>query len=124
MPEPFDLIAFGERLRQVRTKREKTLKQVFEETGISIATVSRIERGEANEVESNTLGTLSNWMNVGLDLFCANPKIPDKRSKQSTPDIVEIRLRADKNLDSATAAILSKMFRAAYEQMIKEFGKG
>src|SRR5579859_7980269 len=55
MPEPFDLIAFGERLRQVRTERQKTLKQVFDETGISIATISRIERGDANEVESKTL---------------------------------------------------------------------
>jgi transcriptional regulator with XRE-family HTH domain len=124
MPEPFDLIAFGERLRQVRTERQKTLKQVSDETGISIATISRIERGEANEVESKTLATLANWMNVSLDLFSTSPKISDKKPRRSTPDVVEIHLRADKNLDSTTATILSKMFRAAYEQMVKEFGKG
>jgi hypothetical protein len=34
---------------------------------------------------------------------------------ESTPDIVEAHLRADRNLDAKTAAAFGRIFRAAYE---------
>ena len=40
--------------------------------------------------------------------------------ESSTPDAVELHLRADKNLDSKTAELLIKMFRAAYTQAASE----
>lgn len=118
MPDQLDHSALGERLRKVRQERSKTLKEVFEETGVSIPTLSRIERGDANNIESKTLLTLTKWMNVSVDLFARQSV--KQEGKRSTPDVVELHLRADKNLDPKSATLLSKMFRATYEQVVNK----
>lgn len=122
MADTLDLIAFGERLRKTRLKRGLTLQQVFEKTGVSVPTLSRIERGDAAEIESKTLIILAKWMQVDLELFSGGAK-PLSR-KQYTPDAVELHLRADKNLNPQTAAALAKMFRAAYEELAEKMPKG
>jgi transcriptional regulator with XRE-family HTH domain len=123
MEPDFDLARFGKRLREVRSEREMTLKGVYEVTKISIPTLSRVERGDAKEIESKTLITLASWANLPLALFQKNP--PQARAKNaakeiSTPDAVELHLRADKNLNAKTADLLAKMFRAAYSQAASE----
>jgi transcriptional regulator with XRE-family HTH domain len=118
MPEQPELSALGERLRKVRQQRSKTLKEVFEETGISIPTLSRIERGDANNIESKTLFMLGQWMKLSLDVLSNN--VLPKENKKSTPDLVELHLRADKNLEPQTATLLAKMFRATYEQVVNK----
>jgi transcriptional regulator with XRE-family HTH domain len=50
-------------------KRELTLKDVSQEIDISIPTLSRVERGDAKEIESKTLFTLSEWAKLPLELF-------------------------------------------------------
>jgi transcriptional regulator with XRE-family HTH domain len=122
MAGSFDFARFGQRLREVRSKRKLTLKDVHEATGISVPTLSRIERGEAKELESKTLLTLSSWAGVNLALFQAEPvaKTPKAERNMATPDVVELHLRADKNLDPKTAELLVKMFRAAYNQAASE----
>jgi transcriptional regulator with XRE-family HTH domain len=115
MANQLDIVSLGERLKKIRIQREKTLKDVLEDTGISIATLSRIERGEAKEIESETLLSLVRWMDVSLEIFNKSFKSPS--TKKSTPDVVELHLRADKNLNPETATILAKMFRATYEQL-------
>lgn len=123
MEPDFDLARFGQRLREVRSEREMTLKDVYDATGISIPTLSRVERGEATAVENKTIFILAAWANLPLTLFQkAAPALTPKRGAKtvSTPDIVEIHLRADKNLNSKTAELLAKMFRAAYTQAASE----
>jgi transcriptional regulator with XRE-family HTH domain len=100
-----------------------TLKDVYDATGISIPTLSRVERGEATAVENRTIFALAAWANLPLALFQNAPPlmIPRRGAKAiSTPDIVEIHLRADKNLNAKTAELLAKMFRAAYTQAASE----
>ena len=123
MQKDFDLARFGERLREVRSEREMTLREVMDETGISIQTLSRIERGEAIEIESKTLLKLATWAKQPLEIFQAQrttepPKAIPKGA--STPDVVELYLRADKRLNPKTADLLAKMFRAAYMQAKSE----
>jgi transcriptional regulator with XRE-family HTH domain len=123
MEAEFNLVRFGERLREVRTKRKMTLKDVSEATRISVPTLSRVERGEAKEVESKTLFVLSAWAGLPLELFQEKSGIQKTKNESrqlSTPDAVELHLRADKNLNSKTAELLVKMFRAAYEQAASE----
>jgi transcriptional regulator with XRE-family HTH domain len=123
MEKDFDLARFGERLREIRSEREMTLREVTEETGISIQTLSRVERGEATEIESKTLLNLAAWAKQPLEIFQAQrttepPKTIPKGA--STPDVVELYLRADKRLNPKTAELLAKMFRAAYMQAKSE----
>jgi transcriptional regulator with XRE-family HTH domain len=114
MSGQLDLKALGERLREIRQQRSKTLKDVFDETDVSVPTLSRIERGEANDIETKTLGSLAKWMGLSLDTFYL---AASGSSTRTTPDIVELHLRADKNLDPKTARALSKTFRMLYEQL-------
>jgi transcriptional regulator with XRE-family HTH domain len=100
-----------------------TLKDVSDVINISIPTLSRVERGEAKEIESKTLFVLSKWADLNLDVFKENaderePATPDR--VETFLDGVEIFLRADKNLEPRTADLLVKMFRAAYDQVSSE----
>jgi len=123
MGAQIDLAALGERLRKTRQSRHKTLRDVFQETGVSIPTLSRIERGDANEIESNTLFAITKWIDVSIDTFSPAPPTSKIKKGVSTPDVVELHLRADKNLNSKTAATLSKMFRALYEELSEEMSR-
>ena len=122
MAGSFDFVRFGERLREVRSKRKLTLKDVHDATRISVPTLSRVERGEAKELESKTLLALSSWAGINLALFQTEPALLTSQAQKNmaTPDVVELHLRADKNLDPKTAELLVKMFRAAYNQAASE----
>lgn len=65
-----------------------------------------------------TLSALTHWIGVSIDrvLDSEDDKGDGLQQADSTPDIVEAHLRADRNLDPKTAAVLGRMFRAAYEQ--------
>jgi transcriptional regulator with XRE-family HTH domain len=124
MAADFDLVRFGERLREVRVKRELTLKDVSQQIDISIPTLSRVERGDAKEIESKTLLALCDWAKLPLELFqeqaMPTKRVGSVRKDIATPDAVELHLRADKNLNPKTAELLVKMFRAAYQQAASE----
>jgi len=121
--EPVDVAILGERLKRERKARELTLRDVAGQADISIATLSRIERGDAKSVDSPTLLALSKWMGAGAEEFLERPDFADAHrpsaEKRTTPDVVELHLRADKNLDKRTAIALAKMFRAAYESLLQ-----
>lgn len=122
MPEPVDVERLGQRLRRVRAQRGLTLERLFSETGVSVATISRIERGGSKEIEAGTLVSLCKWMGVRPEEFrlgAEPPKLPGRKAAASTPEAVELYLRADKNLEPRTAALLAEMFRAAYEKLAK-----
>jgi transcriptional regulator with XRE-family HTH domain len=121
--EPVDVAVLGERLKRTRRAREVTLKDVAERTEISIATLSRIERGDAKGVDSPTLLALAKWMGAAASEFVERPDLQAgtvAAEQHATPDVVELHLRADKNLDKRTAIALAKMFRAAYESFAQE----
>ena len=125
MPQGIDPEWLGERLRGLRLERGLTLQQVSEQTGISVATLSRIERKTAKSLNSNTLLTLTEWMGTGMELLRKEPQPVVEKGKtiEYMPDIVELHLRADKNLDRKTAAALADLFRSVYEQLTERMKK-
>ena len=123
MPEGIDIARFGERLRRTRLQRGQTLEEVKAATGVSVPTLSRIERGAAKEVESGTLLALAKWMGTSVEKFqdaAAPPMVLGGRVAEDLPEIVELHLRADRKLDKTTATVLAKMFRTAYETACHE----
>jgi transcriptional regulator with XRE-family HTH domain len=109
----------------VQRKRERdglTLRDVAQQTGLKIPTISRVERGKADNLESGTLLTLCTWVGADPDDFRKGAALPTPSGAKikvtdDTPDVVELYLRADKNLDRKTAAALSTLFRTAYTAM-------
>lgn len=122
MPDTIDVERLGQRLRRVREEQGLTLQQVFKQTGVSVPTLSRIERGGSKDIDAGTLVIITNWMGARPEEFKPNaapPKVPGKRSAANTPEAVELYLRADKNLNPQTASLLAEMFKAAYEKLAK-----
>lgn len=125
MPAKIDVRRLGMLVRGKRERESLTLKDAADQTGLKIPTISRVEHGASDDIEAGTLLALSKWLGTKPEEVADQnlPAAPVSRSKpapHSTPDVVELYLRADKNLDKATAAALATMFRTAYETMSKQ----
>ena len=66
----------GTRLRELRTKKRITLRQVQEDTGINFSNLAQIERGE-HSANSETLKILANYYGVSYDFLLGNTNNPN-----------------------------------------------
>jgi transcriptional regulator with XRE-family HTH domain len=111
--------------RAVRRKREElgaSLRAVADVTGVSASTLSRIENG-TGKPDADNIARLTTWLDVPMErIMGSRPGEGDEAKavvyypRESTPEIVEAHLRADRNLTSETASALSELFRVAYAQ--------
>lgn len=118
----------GELIRARRRQDRLTLEQAALQCGISPATLWRLERQESvrtgkrlPEPDTKTLGAVTRWLGVSLNRVLDTPIASAADSiahgqHETTPDIIEAHLRADRNLDPQASAALGRMFRLAYEQ--------
>ena len=122
----------GELIRRRRRNDGTTLERAAAQSGVSAATLSRLERQRLTgagdgatkpplQPDTRTLAALTRWLNVSIDrVMDVNPPsalhVIVHREGETVPDMFDAHLRADPNLDSGTAAALGRMFRVAYEQ--------
>lgn len=126
MAEAIDVARLGRQVRNKRMKEGFSLRELAEVTTLKIPTISRIERGDSKDLESSTLLALCNWLEVDPETFQTQKPKPISRSGkplEQTPDILDVYLRADKNLDHKTAQNLSVLFRTAYQLAVKNVAK-
>ncbi len=93
------------------------------EASVSAATLSRLERGlSATLPDVATLEKLAKWLGTTVgNLLGDKEKHRHGGTPEATiPEIVEVHLRADKNLAPETAHALAKMFKALYNQASKK----
>lgn len=107
----------------IKAKRRETglgVRSAAEAAGISAATMSRMERGIAATLpDVGTLSKLATWLGVSMGELL-NESTPRKNSpalEAATPDLIEVHLRADKNLTPEAAKALAQTFKAIYEQV-------
>jgi transcriptional regulator with XRE-family HTH domain len=112
----YDLVR--RRLRRTRKDRDLSLREVAAETELSAATLSRFEKGVGNP-DLPTLTALADWL--GLDH--ANVFNAPTAEAESTPDVVEVHLRADPKLDPRTAEALARSFRQLYDTFTEDAPK-
>ena len=103
----------------IRAKRGgKGLREVVKEIGdVSPSTLSRIENVKVPDIE--TFLQLCDWLKVPPVEFLKNND-SDPTPKPATPEAIEIQLRADSNLDPATANALATIVKAAYHDLIQQ----
>ncbi|MBC8137174.1 MAG: helix-turn-helix transcriptional regulator [Fibrella sp.] len=97
----------------VRAKRgNRNLRDTATEIGnLSPSTLSRVENAKTPDMETFLL--LCDWLEVApAELFSQEGETP----KKSSGDQITLQLRADKNLDPATANVLAALVTAAYDQ--------
>jgi transcriptional regulator with XRE-family HTH domain len=86
---------------------------------ISHATLSRVEQGKAPDVD--TFLRLCRWLGMPPSEFSmATNGTRHAATKQSTQELVEAHLRADKTLSADTTHALVEMIRLAYRQESKK----
>ena len=111
--------------RAIRRKREEmglSLRDVADETQVSASTLSRIENG-TGKPDADNIARLTAWLDVPMERIMGGREKDGDENKavvyfphESTPQIVEAHLRADRNLSPETAASLAELFRVAYAQ--------
>ncbi len=111
--------------RAVKRKREElnfSLRDVADKTGVSASTLSRIENG-TGKPDADNIARLTAWLDVPMERILGSGRAGGNEEsavvyypRESTPEIVEAHLRADRNLTQETASALSELFRVAYTQ--------
>jgi transcriptional regulator with XRE-family HTH domain len=111
--------------RAIRRRREElglSLRDVADQTDVSASTLSRIENG-TGKPDADNIARLTAWLDMPLQRILSGGHENKEDAKaviyyphESTPEIVEAHLRADRNLTPETAEALSELFRVAYSQ--------
>jgi transcriptional regulator with XRE-family HTH domain len=95
---------------------------------VSASTLSRIENG-TGKPDADNIARLAAWLDMPIERVmhghrgAAEPKPVVYYPHESTPEIVEAHLRADKHLTPETARALSELFRVAYTQFSQTTAK-
>ncbi|HVS82874.1 MAG TPA: helix-turn-helix transcriptional regulator [Pyrinomonadaceae bacterium] len=112
----------GSAVRRRREQQGLSLRDVAEETGVSASTLSRIENG-TGKPDADNIARLAGWLDMPIERVmhggpraASDPKPVVYYPHESTPEIVEAHLRADRHLSPETARALSELFRVAYAQ--------
>ena len=111
----------GALVKAKRREEDLGLRAAADESHVSASTLSRLERGAANSLpDSDTLTRLSQWLNVPVsDLLSEKQDSQGPQPKLSTPEVVEVHLRADHDLSPETAHALAEMFKTLYEHCMQ-----
>ena len=112
----------GNAVRRRREEQGLSLRDVADKTGVSASTLSRIENG-TGKPDADNIARLASWLNMPIERVmhhgprgASDPNPVVYYPHESTPEIVEAHLRADKHLSPETAKALSELFRVAYAQ--------
>ena len=120
----------GSAIRRRREQQGMSLRDLADETGVSASTLSRIENG-TGKPDADNIARLAAWLDMPIERVmhhgpraAGDPKPVVYYPHESTPEIVEAHLRADKHLSPQTAKALSELFRVAYAQFSDSQSKG
>jgi transcriptional regulator with XRE-family HTH domain len=113
-------VELGRAIQRKRQEQGLSLRDVADETGVSASTLSRIENG-TGKPDADNIARLTTWLNVPMERIMGGHQADGEAAvvyfpQESTPEIVEAHLRADRNLTPETAKALSELFRVAYQQ--------
>ncbi len=124
-----NIVELGEYVKRKREEEKLSLREVATKIHVSASTLSRIENGIGTP-DSATLARLASWLGIPLERLMRGTLMEESVvpaagayvepviyfPTESTPNIVEAHLRADRNLTPDMARALAELFRVAYTQ--------
>ena len=125
-----NIVELGEYVKRKRQDEKLSLRQVATRIQVSASTLSRIENG-IGIPDSATLARLAAWLGIPIERLMRGSFLGEGVGgataeaamepviyypTESTPNIVEAHLRADRNLKPEMAKALAELFRVAYTQ--------
>lgn len=114
MEDRFDGEAFYASLNAVRLSRQKTWKDVAQETGVNASTLTRMGQGANPDV--NGLAALLEWANLKAEMFIRGP------NNEEPEPIAKITalLRADPHLSAKNASLIEDIVITTYNRLKDE----
>lgn len=112
-------------IKAKRREEDLGLRAAADASGVSASTLSRLERGAATSLpDSPTLTKLARWLGLSVDSLLSDKQEAKGREPElTTLEIVEVHLRADRDLSPETARALTEMFKALYKHCLETQGK-
>jgi len=105
----------GAMLKAERRSRRLSLRDVSDETGVSINTLSRVERGHLPDLKNYQ--RLVDWLGVPADTFLESTQ---PESPAGTLDLVARHFRTDQSLTPEAAEKLTSMVQDMYGKLASE----
>src|SRR5215207_3309551 len=93
----------GVLLRQRRRERRRSLRDLADEIGVSLNTLSRVERGHVPDLVN--FQRIVDWLDVPADAF-----LEPASSEASIPEVIARHLRADPRLTDEDAERIEDMY--------------
>jgi len=111
MPDDFDSEAFYAALNAARLSRQKTWKDVAEESGVNASTLTRMGQGAKPDV--NGLAALLKWSHLKAEDFIHGIN----RKKTEPIAAITALLRADPQLTKDSAKLIEDIVISAYSKL-------
>lgn len=111
MPDP-DIADLGSVLRSRRRKKNLSLRDLADETGVSLNTLSRVERGHVPDLKNFQL--IIEWLDVPAEHFL------EGTPGSSTPEVIARHLKADRRLPSEAASKIAELVEDMYHKLTAE----
>ena len=110
----------GAELRSRRKELGLSLRAVAQHTGISAATLSRVERGNIPEV--GVIEKLAQWLKVNVS--AAETGKPGVKTDQDLKRMIAVHLRANRKLSEKTARAIAETFDTVMRIEVERAKKG
>lgn len=85
------------------------------DNALTASTLQRIEKGAVPEPKN--VPVLARWLEIPVETVTWPGDTAGEDAPASVPDMVEVHLRADKNLGHEKAMALSRVFRLLYDDL-------
>jgi transcriptional regulator with XRE-family HTH domain len=108
----------GALLRARRAAGGLTLRglQAALNNALSASALSRIENGAIPEPRN--VAPIADWLGIPMRQIAWPGQATTSSEGQSTPDVVAVHLRADKQLSPIAAEVLARTFRVLYDDIV------
>lgn len=111
MPD-LNIDALATLLRARRREKHLSLRDLSDEIGVSLNTLSRVERGHVPD-RKNFLRIVE-WLEVPAEHFL------ESADESSTPEVIARHLRSDRRLPESAAAQIAEMVEEMYHRLVGE----
>jgi transcriptional regulator with XRE-family HTH domain len=112
MPEP-GISNLGAILKARRREKHLSLRDLADQTGVSLNTLSRVERGHVPDLKNFQL--ILAWLEVPAERF-----LERAGEAASTPEVIARHLRADRRLPEDAATKIAELVEEMYHKLIGE----
>lgn len=108
-----DIHALGVMLKSRRREKRLALRDLADEIGVSLNTLSRVERGHLPDLKN--FQRIADWLEVPVERF-----LEPIRDEASTPEIIARHLRSDNRLSPELASRIANIVEEMYYTLIGE----